>query len=59
MELELGEKNIPDPRPRTNMYNIRTEYGVFSVMKTIPSKPNAEIRSPIELKTLAPYLSEK
>jgi hypothetical protein len=58
MALVFGEKNIPEPNPDMNIHADNSKTDVLADILTIPSKPIAEIKSPIELSSLEPYLSE-
>lgn len=59
IELVFGEKNKPEPNPIISMYTISKVFDVLDVIVISPNNPTAETRSPMELNTLDPYLSER
>src|SRR5665648_912418 len=59
MELVLGEKNIPDPKPMMSINRINSVIDVVGLINIRPPSPTAVISSPTELKILVPYWSDK
>src|SRR5665648_52678 len=59
MELVLGEKNIPEPKPMMSIHRINSVIDVVDLINISPPRPTAVISSPTELKTLVPYRSDK
>src|SRR5665648_13885 len=57
MELVLGEKNIPEPKPMMSIHRINSVIDVVDLINISPPRPTAVISSPTELKTLVPYRS--